>query len=299
MSSVDMNIYIASEQRTGLIKKNGIVCLLSKLLLLKDNKTMFEESTEVVFNKRVARNTFFMGFRSGPMADTSGPGQFVMMRVRPGIDPLLRRPFSICGVNGDVLLILYRVIGRGTAILSEKKPGDLLPVLGPLGKGFEPPDEAEQPILVAGGMGIAPLIFLSLHLARKDQQFLAGYGISPEIVPLDPLGIAGLSPTLATEDGSQGHHGRVTDLLESVLSVKEKPSAIFTCGPLPMLKAVAQIASGKNIPCQVSLESNMACGVGACQGCAVKNVPDSSKPYAHVCQDGPVFDAKTLDWEVI
>ncbi|MBW2709859.1 MAG: dihydroorotate dehydrogenase electron transfer subunit [Deltaproteobacteria bacterium] len=261
---------------------------------------MFEESTEVVFNKGVARNTFFMGIRSGPMADASRPGQFVMVQVRSGIDPLLRRPFSICGVNGDVLLILYRVVGHGTAILSEKKPGDFIRVLGPLGKGFEPPGKAVQPILVAGGMGIAPLIFLSLNLARKDQQFLAGYGISPEIVPLDPLGIRGLSPTIATEDGSQGHHGRVTELLESVLSsAKEKPVGIFTCGPLPMLKAVSRIALGQNIPCQVSLESNMACGVGACQGCAVKKAPGLIEPYAHVCQDGPVFDAKTLDWEVL
>ncbi len=260
---------------------------------------MFEESTEVVFNKRVAKNTFFMGFRSITMADTSRPGQFVMMQVRQGMDPLLRRPFSILGVNGDVLLLLYRVVGRGTAILSERKPGDYLSVLGPLGRGFETPGEAVQPVLVAGGMGIAPLIFLSLNLARKDQQFLAGYGISSEVVPFDQLGIVGLSPAIATEDGSEGHHGRVTGLLEAVLSVKEKPSVIFTCGPLPMLKAVAKIALGQNIPCQVSLESNMACGVGACQGCAVKNAIGSNKPYAHVCQDGPVFDAKTLDWEVI
>jgi len=260
---------------------------------------MYEESTEVVFNKRVARDTFFMGFRSASMADASRAGQFVMMQVRPGIDPLLRRPFSICGVNRDVLLILYRVVGRGTAILSEKKTGESLSVLGPLGKGFEPPGESVRPVLVAGGMGIAPLIFLSLTLTRKDQQFLAGYGRSSEIVSLDQLGIVGLSPAIATEDGSQGHHGRVTDLLESVLSVKEKPSIIFTCGPLLMLKAVARIALDQNIPCRVSLESHMACGVGACQGCAVKNSPDVGKPYAHVCQDGPVFDAKTLDWEVI
>ena len=261
---------------------------------------MIEESTEVVFNKRVAPNTFFMGFRSGPMAAESKPGRFVMIRVRSGIDPLLRRPFSICGIKGDVLLILYRVVGRGTAILSRKKPGDFLPVLGPLGKGFESPNEDIHPILVAGGMGIAPLIFLSLTLKRKDQQFLVGYGLSSEIVPLDQLGIPGLAPTVATEDGGQGHHGRVTELLELHLSnTKEKPPAIFTCGPLAMLKAVAKMALDHAIPCQVSLESSMACGLGACQGCAVKKGPDAIKPYAHVCQDGPVFDAKTLNWEVL
>jgi len=261
---------------------------------------MIEESTEVVFNKRVAQNTFFMGFRSGPMAKEAEPGQFVMMQVRSGIDPLLRRPFSICGVNGDVLLVLYRVVGRGTSILSQTKQGDFLQILGPLGQGFDPPEASVRPILVAGGMGIAPLVFLSLKMGRKDQQFLAGYGTSPEVVPLDQLGIVGLSPDIATEDGSQGHHGRVTELLESVLSdAKEKPITIFTCGPLPMLKAVSQLALGQNIPCHVSLESHMACGLGACQGCAVKNAPGLSKPYAHVCQDGPVFDAETLNWEVI
>ncbi|MCG6878898.1 MAG: dihydroorotate dehydrogenase electron transfer subunit [Deltaproteobacteria bacterium] len=261
---------------------------------------MIEASTEIVFNKRVARNTFFMGFRSGPIVNAAKPGQFVMMQVRSGIDPLLRRPFSICGVNGDVLLILYRVVGYGTAILSEKKPGDLIQVLGPLGKGFKFPEKAVQPIMVAGGMGIAPLIFLSLALARKDQHFLAGYGISADVVPLDQLGIVGLSPAIATEDGSQGHHGRVTDLLDSVLSTaKETSFAIFTCGPLPMLQSVRRIALGKNIPCQVSLESTMACGVGACQGCAVKKASRFSGAYAHVCQDGPVFDAGILDWEVM
>ena len=220
--------------------------------------------------------------------------------MSPGIDPLLRRPFSICGVNGDVVLILYRVVGRGTAILSGKKTGDHLSVLGPLGNGFEPPGKTDRPVLVAGGMGIAPLIFLSLELARKDQCFLAGYGVSSEVVSLDQLGIVGLSPTIATEDGSEGHHGRVTKLLESVLAtMKEKDAIIFTCGPQPMLKAVSQIALVQNIPCQVSLESNMACGLGACQGCAVKNVPGAAKPYAHVCQNGPVFEAKSLDWEVI
>jgi dihydroorotate dehydrogenase electron transfer subunit len=261
---------------------------------------MIEESTEVVFNKTVARNTFFMGFRSNPMASASRPGQFVMMQVRSGMDPLLRRPFSICGINGEVVLILYRVVGQGTAILSKMKPGDHFRVLGPLGRGFEPPAKDVRPILVAGGMGIAPLIFLSLKLARKDQKFLAGYGVSSEVVPLDQMGIVGLSPSLATEDGSQGFHGRVTDLLESVLSAPdEAPFTIFTCGPLPMLKVVRQMALAQHVPCQVSLESHMACGVGACQGCAVKRRPDALKPYAHVCQDGPVFDADLLDWEVI
>ena len=261
---------------------------------------MIEESTEVVFNKRVALNTFFMGVRSGPMAAEAKPGLFVMIRVRSGIDPLLRRPFSICGVKGDVLLFLYRVVGHGTAILGGKKPGDILRVLGPLGKGFNPPDDDVQPILVAGGMGMAPLIFLSLTLGRKDRQFLVGYGKSSEVVSPDSLGIVGLVPSIATEDGSEGHHGRVTELLDLRLStLKGNPPAIFTCGPLPMLKAVAKMALDRDIPCEVSLESAMACGVGACQGCAVRNGHGSTKPYAHVCQDGPVFDAKTLDWEAL
>ena len=261
---------------------------------------MIEASTEIVFNKQVAENIFFMGFRSEVIVNAAKPGQFVMMQVRSGIDPLLRRPFSICGVNGDVLLILYRVVGHGTTILSGKRPGDLIRVLGPLGKGFAFPEKGVQPIMVAGGMGIAPLIFLSLALARRERHFLAGYGTSAEVVPLDQLGIVGLSPAIATEDGSQGYHGRVTGLLESVLSnANKKSSAIFTCGPLPMLHAVRQIALDKDIPCQVSLESTMACGVGACQGCAVKKAPGFNGAYAHVCQDGPVFDADIVDWEAM
>ncbi len=262
---------------------------------------MIEISTEIVFNKKVARNTFFMGFRSAAVANEAKPGQFVMMQVRPGMDPLLRRPFSICGVNGDVVLILYRVVGTGTAILGEKDSGQAIRALGPLGRGFELPEGKARPILVAGGMGIAPLLFLSLTLKRKDQQFLTGYGDSSEIVPLDQLGIVGLAPAIATEDGSLGYHGKVTDLLASAFSSsKETPLAVFTCGPLPMLKAVRGMSLlHGSVQCQVSLESHMACGVGACQGCAVKKSPDSKSPYAHICQDGPVFDAEKLDWEVM
>ncbi len=259
---------------------------------------MIETSTEIVFNKRVAKNTFFMGFRSEPMANAAGPGQFVMVQVRRGIDPLLRRPFSICGTNKDVVLILYRVVGEGTRILSKRNTGDTIQVLGPLGRGFEPPDEDVRPILVAGGMGIAPLLFLSLRLNRKDQRFLAGYGGSEEVVPIDQLGIVGLSPDLATEDGSMGFHGRVTELLKENIPASEgEACAVLACGPHPMLKAVKEMATAHRIPCQVSLESRMACGLGACQGCAVKKASGSGITYAHVCRDGPVFDAETLDWE--
>lgn len=259
---------------------------------------MFETFVEVLFNKPVARDTFFMGLRADSIASAARPGQFVMIRVRQGTDPLLRRPFSICGVKGDALLILFRVVGRGTEILSQKTPGDALQVLGPLGKGFDLPDGPFRPVLTAGGMGIAPLIFLSLQLERKDQIFLAGYGTSSEIVPPDQLSIVGFSSDMATEDGSQGFHGRVTELLKTQLSeIEDKSSMIFACGPLPMLKTLAAIAHHHHLPCQVSLESTMACGLGVCQGCAVKNTSSADNPFGLVCRDGPVFDAQTLDWE--
>ena len=260
---------------------------------------MTEQTAEIVKNHRVTADTFLMALRCDSIVAEARPGRFVMIRVRPGLDPLLRRPFSICGTRGkDIALILYRVAGRGTAILSGLSRGERLEVLGPLGKGFDPPGDEGAGILVAGGIGIAPLFFLAAAAGNVPMTFLAGFRSASERIPEDFFGPGIPEILLSTDDGSMGHHGPVTDLLERCLDARrEKRLTVYTCGPLPMMKRVAVLCRSRDIPCQVSLEANMACGVGACLGCAVRARPGEETTYYHVCRDGPVFDSRTLDWE--
>ncbi len=263
---------------------------------------MIEQYSEIVFNKRVAADTFFLGLRSPRIVAEAKPGQFVMLRVGRGMDPLLRRPFSICGVrDDDLVLILYRVVGRGTTIMCDVREGESLSVLGPLGSGFEMPHKGEKPILVAGGMGIAPLIFLASTIEPGSFRFLAGFGSGEEIVATDEVGLSGIDLSISTDDGSAGHRGLVTELLENRLAGFNGNinPVVFACGPLEMLKGVAAMTANKDVQCQVSLEASMACGLGACQGCAIRRSSEQAIAYYHVCQDGPVFDVKSLDWEAL
>jgi dihydroorotate dehydrogenase electron transfer subunit len=239
-----------------------------------------------------------MGLRSAEIVIQARPGQFVMIRVGPNTDPLLRRPFSICGTRGeDLFLILYRVVGKGTAIMSNAMKGEKLSVVGPLGKKFKLPEPGRKALLVAGGIGVAPLVFLA-QAVKSNLVFIAGYRSANEIVPMEQFGLSRTDISIATDDGTAGHSGFVTELLASHLteSAEDHPK-IFACGPLPMLKRVAAVTIEQDISCQVSLEATMACGLGACQGCAVRASKDANKTYYHVCQDGPVFDVHTIDWE--
>ena len=259
---------------------------------------MIERDAEIIGNDRVTAEIFLMTLRCDRIAADARPGQFVMIRVRRGADPLLRRPFSICGTGpGGILRILYRVVGRGTAILSRLPRGDRLPVLGPLGRGFDLTGENPSCILVAGGMGIAPLLFLAAA-GSGALTFMAGFRSAAEQIPPDLFGPGPVEVLPATDDGSVGHHGPVTELLEQHLSaVKKNAAAVCSCGPLPMLQRVALLCRDRGVPCQVSLEAAMACGLGVCRGCAVRASRGEKETYYHVCRDGPVFDARTLYWE--
>jgi dihydroorotate dehydrogenase electron transfer subunit len=185
-------------------------------------------------------------------------------------------------------------------MMTAVNPGGVLSVLGPLGVPFDLPKSGQKPILVAGGVGIAPLVFLSNACKPTEVVLFSGYSSVSQVVPEAESGLVNTSIFIATDDGTEGHHGPVTDLLENHLTGHRiHEPRVFACGPLPMLKKVATIASKLDVPCQVSLETAMACGLGACQGCAVKGSPDQEKAYFHVCCDGPVFDSRTLDWEAI
>jgi dihydroorotate dehydrogenase electron transfer subunit len=258
---------------------------------------MFELLTEIVSNQRVTDDTWLMGLRSAEIAQAAKPGQFVMIRVRSGLDPLLRRPFSICGVRDDLFLVLYRVIGKGTNLMTELRAGEGIRVLGPLGKSFVVPDKRTSRLLVGGGIGIAPLVFLGQFHREKQIPFMMGFRSAKDII--SPQRITGEDAgfLVATDDGTKGHRGLVTDLLEERLRENPGEVAVYACGPKPMLRKVAQMTMPLRIPCQVSLESHMACGLGACQGCAVKASAASGRSYVYVCKEGPVFEAEAIDWE--
>jgi dihydroorotate dehydrogenase electron transfer subunit len=263
---------------------------------------MFDEQAEVASNRRLSADTWLMGMRSAMVAKVARPGQFVMIRVSRGIDPLLRRPFSIGGTKEDLFLVLYRVVGRGTAILAQTKAGERLSVMGPLGKGFELPERGSTPILVGGGIGVAPLWFLAQSLGKTKAEFMMGFASAGAILKPRHIKTTHIKVSVATDDGTKGRAGFVTDLLEEYLN-KRGPDkdalSLFACGPKLMLKKVAQIASGYRLSCQVSLEASMACGLGACQGCVVKASHMEARPYYRVCEDGPVFQAGAIDWEAL
>jgi len=260
---------------------------------------MFEVSAEIVSNERLTHDTWLMALRSERIAQGAKPGQFVMIRVSPGLDPLLRRPFSICGVKEDLFLVLYRVVGKGTSLMRELRQGEKLQVLGPLGKSFAVPEERFSRLLVGGGIGIAPLLFLSQFHREKEAVLMMGFRSAKDI--LSPQKITGEERgfAVATDDGTKGHHGPVTDLLEEFLRKNSGDVAVHACGPKPMLRKVAETTLALRIPCEVSLEAHMACGLGACQGCAVKASANSGRSYFYVCKEGPVFNAEDIDWELI
>lgn len=254
---------------------------------------------EVKDNRRVGEGIYRLALHAPAIAQTARPGQFVMLRVAPGTDPLLARPFSIHGAAGDELLILYKVVGRGTGILSQVRKGKTLFLWGPLGRGFDL--AGERPVLVAGGMGIAPLAFAARWL--RDQGRTAGFcGGLPGLSGWEEL-TRGLEEELAgsvalawaSEDGSLGRRGLVTDLLSDTLAAAAGSSdSVLACGPMPMLRAVARVCAQHGVACQVSLEAPMACGLGACLGCAV---PAAGGGYLRACQEGPVLAAAAVDWE--
>jgi len=241
----------------------------------------------------------------------SFPGQFVMVKVRDGIDPLLRRPFGIFDVGmfdseyaeagpRTFLEILYKVVGKGTGVLAKLHHGDHLDLLGPLGKGFVTDGAAGEKILVGGGVGLAPLYYLARELVKYSRVHLfAGGRTREDILCITEFERLGVETYTATDDGTLGEQGVVTEVMERYLMNSDSAKTIFACGPFPMLKAVAKIAGHSMIPCQVSLEAYMACGIGACLGCVVKgkNHTDETPDYRCVCKDGPVFDALELLWD--
>ncbi|MBI5050963.1 MAG: dihydroorotate dehydrogenase electron transfer subunit [Nitrospirae bacterium] len=219
-----------------------------------------------------------------------------MLSVDRCLDPLLKRPFSLFRKSGSDFQILYRVAGRGTAILKDKKAGDIIKVLGPLGNGFPKLKSKISPILVAGGLGVAPLFSLAERLADKNPIFFLGARNKKELLCTAELKSIGIKSVIATDDGSAGEKGTVVSLLNKFLTScclrLISSCLVYACGPRPMLSELSSLAKKFKINAYAAFEENMACGIGACLGCAVKTV----NGYKRVCKEGPVFSLDEIIW---
>lgn len=256
-------------------------------------------TVQLVSKREILPGTVHFVLQAPRISALSRPGQFVMVQVQDGTDPLLRRPISLCGANGDTVEFLVQVRGRGTRIMAAWEPGRTVSLIGPLGNGFSIPDNLKTAVLVAGGIGAAPLLYLAKELTRVSgvkRTFYFGAKTSREraLEEAFPL-ITEFQYFFAAEDGSSGFQGFITSAVAADLAGKRispDQACLFSCGPGPMLKKIAEIAASYGMLCQLSLEARMACGVGACMGC----VTPASGGLKRVCADGPVFDSRDIIW---
>ena len=260
------------------------------------------EKAKVLWNRSQGAGYYRMGFGCDGDIIGADPGQFLMVRLEGQQSPLLRRPFSIHRVIVDKnrmigYEILYKVVGSGTRLLAGARKGDGIDVLGPLGTSFTISPGHTAIYCIAGGIGVAPFLFLADRMASSGLDMsrvslLLGGRTENDLLCAEDFKAMGLSLGLSTDDGSRGRHGLVTGLLKEAINTS-RPDMLYACGPLPMLREVMSIAALHDLPCQVSIETMMACGMGACLGCAVKD-KQSSDAYRHACVDGPVFAADEI-----
>ncbi|HEY54910.1 MAG TPA: dihydroorotate dehydrogenase electron transfer subunit [Dehalococcoidia bacterium] len=225
---------------------------------------------------------------SPQIASPAEAGQFVMVRCGEEPEYPLRRPFSIHQRQGGKIALLFNIVGKGTQWLAQRQPGDELDLLGPLGNGFTINPKARHLLLLAGGIGIAPLVSLADEALKRELSVTLLYG-TPSAAQLYPH-LPKVKIVTATEDGSAGKKGMITDLLPDFISGADQ---IFACGPLPMYRAMAAMPELSNKPVQVSLEVRMGCGQGICYGCTVK----TRNGLKQVCQHGPVFELNDILWD--
>lgn len=252
---------------------------------------MIQKEFAITSVSKVADETYLLEFFSPEISATASPGQFVNIRIDQSYFPLLRRPMSICDVEGEKVKILFNVAGRGTSMLAQKRVGETLDVLGPLGHGFKLDGDFDRAILVAGGLGVAPFPFLTRKLSESGSAVASFIGARTA----NRLVLEGLqNVSVSTDDGSRGFHGTVVELLQMHLTdINPSRVKLFACGPRPMLRALQDVVVESGITCEASFETTMACGIGICQGCPVECVEGNPK-YKLVCKDGPVFDLRTI-----
>lgn len=239
----------------------------------------------VIDNRPIGANTMMM-LLEGPTDEFTAPGQFINIAV-PGFT--LRRPISVCDIDGDTLTIVYDIVGHGTEALSEMAPGTVLDILPSLGNGFDMSRCGERPVLLGGGVGCPPIYSLAKNMIEADilPTVVLGFNSDDRMIMIEQFENLDIPFYVATVDGSYGSKGYVTDVIrEEALN----PDYFYACGPLPMLRA---LCSQLDIPGQLSLETRMACGFGACMCCSL----ETKKGPKRICKEGPVFDKEDLIWK--
>lgn len=250
--------------------------------------------------EKLSEGIYKFSVHAPEVAKEARPGQFVEIRVIENITPLLRRPISIYNVNKEegILEFIFQVKGKGTDLLSKREVGEEIDIVGPLGYGVFKYEQYQNVAIIGGGIGTFPLYELAKN-AKKDEKevnIYLGFRNKDFVVLENEFKNVSNKLTITTDDGSYANKGFAIDFLREDIK-SGKIDCIYACGPLPMLKAVRQLSIEENIPCQISLEERMACGLGVCLGCAVKTAdsPKDNPRYVHVCKAGPVFDAKFVE----
>ena len=262
----------------------------------------YDIHTTILSNEEVAEAHYLLRCECAEIAQHARPGQFIHVMISQDTGMLLRRPFTIYTVEGHEITMLYQIIGEGTRQLSQMLEGSQLQVLGPLGNTFDLTTKPEPAILVGGGAGIASLMLLAVALRQRDIQTIGLVGAQhhARLLSVADLESIGIAVHIATDDGSIGHHGYVTDVLSGLLSESDwSCPTIYACGPHGMLSAVAKIAADFEVPAQIAMENRMGCAMGVCLGCVcpVRIAPNRVE-YQRVCTEGPVFNATDIAWDI-
>lgn len=241
----------------------------------------------------IARNIYSFTISCPEVAQIAVPGQFVHIRIGSFT---LRRPISICGIDSvkGTLRIVFEIRGEGTSEIANLNKGDVIDMLAPLGHGFTVNPDFKKVILIGGGIGTPPMLPLAKAYGEKAVA-ISGFRNASAVILQEDFAAAGAETILCTDDGSAGIHGFVTQPLEELVK-NGGVDAVFACGPTPMLKRITEICRENSVYCEISLEERMACGIGACLGCACKTKRNDEEYFAHVCKDGPVFKAEEVLW---
>ncbi len=256
----------------------------------------YQEKCELLDKQKLTTDIFKYRIKTDKIAKEAKPGQFLEIRVSDSVEPFLRRPISIYSiVDSNTIEFIFQVKGNGTKILSEKNIGDEIDILGPLGNGIFEIKDYKKIAIIGGGIGSYPLYEIAKELKDKAEiNTYLGFRSKEYVTCENEFQKVSNKLVITTDDGSYGEKGFAIDHLKQ----DEKPDVIMACGPLPMLRAVKKYAMEENIPCQVSLEERMGCGIGACLGCAVKTSESTQEApqYKHVCKDGPVFNCTEVEF---
>lgn len=254
-------------------------------------------NSELVKKEKLIEGIYKYSVKAKEIAETAKAGQFLEIKVSDTNDTFLRRPISIYNIEKEAGIVefIFQVKGKGTEILATREVGEKIDIMGPLGFGCFNIKEYKNVVIIGGGIGTYPLYELAKELKGKAKTTMYMGFRNKDLVTLEKeFEEVSDRLVLTTDDGSYKEKGYAINILKE--DCKEtKPDMIFACGPLPMLKAVREFAIEENIPCQISLEERMGCGIGACLGCAVKVISGTEPRYGHVCKEGPVFDAKNVE----